>query len=375
MPQWRAALDAVQRRHPLLSARIDGSDPTAPMFVRSAGRRIPLRIVPASDNLRWRAELADELRRPFDPGQAPLMRAVVVLGHQQTILMLVAHHSIADGISLMFVIRDILRVLVGERLEALPVTPAQETLLEDVTIQPLEFTRGALPAASVRQAPAIFRSKDTPNVALDRVRFSAGFTALLRLRAREQATTVHGALCAALVLAWRKTYPTRADAPVRVASPIDIRDYLGVSDACGNFLASGIVAFEPDVAAQFWDLARIAKARLLPAERLSQIVTVSEDLSRIVESGLDPQAAADFYAQTVPCDIVVTNIGPVPLAATYKHLRLDAVWGPIALPHLHRSTVIGATCVNGSLCLTQTSLEPFSALLQTAEELLMSAAR
>jgi hypothetical protein len=68
-------------------------------------------------------------------------------------------------------------------------------------------------------------------------------------------------------------------------------------------------------------------------------------------------------------------MGPLPLASTYKHLRLEAVWGPIALPHLHRSTVIGATCANGSLCLTQTSLDPYSALLQTAEETLMAVTR
>jgi len=41
---WRAALDAVQRRHPLLSVCIEGKEGSTLHFSHTAGAPIPLRI-------------------------------------------------------------------------------------------------------------------------------------------------------------------------------------------------------------------------------------------------------------------------------------------------------------------------------------------
>ena len=50
--QWRDALDAVQQRHPLLSAYIDTTFNRVPHFRRVTGQRIPLRVV-TSPRARW----------------------------------------------------------------------------------------------------------------------------------------------------------------------------------------------------------------------------------------------------------------------------------------------------------------------------------
>jgi hypothetical protein len=49
-----------------------------------------------------------ELATPFDPGRAPLVRAVLMREHHRATLILTAHHSIADDLSLSFAIRDTL---------------------------------------------------------------------------------------------------------------------------------------------------------------------------------------------------------------------------------------------------------------------------
>ena len=58
--QWRDALDAVQQRHPLLSACIDTTFNRVPYFRRVTSQRIPLRVV-TSPNVRWQREIAEEV--------------------------------------------------------------------------------------------------------------------------------------------------------------------------------------------------------------------------------------------------------------------------------------------------------------------------
>jgi Condensation domain len=117
---WREALDRVQERHPILSVCIEGSPGSVPRFRQEDAAPIPLRIVEGDPKTHWEGEVGEELATPFDPNRAPLIRAVLIQGSRDTAFILVAHHSIADGLSLAYTIRDTLSTLSGELLEPLP---------------------------------------------------------------------------------------------------------------------------------------------------------------------------------------------------------------------------------------------------------------
>ena len=110
--QWRDALDAVQKRRPLLSAGIDTTFNRVPHFRRVTSQRIPLRLV-TSPFARWQREIAEEVNDPSTPDQAPLFRAVLL--HQQIhcTFILSSHHAVCDGCSRIFLQRDILLALSG----------------------------------------------------------------------------------------------------------------------------------------------------------------------------------------------------------------------------------------------------------------------
>ena len=91
---------------------------------------IPLRILEDEPELRWEAEVGTELATPFDPSQAPLIRAVLIQGDRDAAFMLVAHHSIADGLSLTYAIRDTLDALAGRSLRPLPWLPSQDDMMQ-----------------------------------------------------------------------------------------------------------------------------------------------------------------------------------------------------------------------------------------------------
>jgi hypothetical protein len=126
---WRDALNLVQLRHPLLSVCIETSEDCRPHFRRETAP-IPLRVVQGNNAAqRWESEIELELSIPFNARQAPLVRAVLLHEADQAVFILVAHHSIADGVSIAFVIRDVLQALSRNPIGLLPLLPAHEEIL------------------------------------------------------------------------------------------------------------------------------------------------------------------------------------------------------------------------------------------------------
>src|SRR5258707_11833828 len=99
---WRDALDAVQRRHPILSTSINRNEEGQPALYQVDAAPIPLRVVDGSVQEHWELELDSEMALPFTPEQAPLIRTVLIHKPQSAVLIMVAHHSIADGMALAF---------------------------------------------------------------------------------------------------------------------------------------------------------------------------------------------------------------------------------------------------------------------------------
>jgi hypothetical protein len=231
---WRRALDRLQMRHPILSVCIGGEPGSVPSFRQADATPIPLRIVQDEPELRWEAEVGKELATPFDPSQAPLIRAVLIHGARDAAFMLVAHHSIADGLSLAYAIRDTLDALAGRSLRPLPWLPSQDDMMNasDSLADGQEQDQAEAPT------PAVYRRQDNARPTVKGLRLSPGLTASVRERARQEGTTVHGALCAALVLASREVFAAWRDIPLRILSPINVGE-AGGGGGVGQMTSTG----------------------------------------------------------------------------------------------------------------------------------------
>jgi hypothetical protein len=208
---WRRALDHLQKRHPILSACISGEPGSVPSFREAEATPIPLRIVEDEPELRWEAEVGEELATPFNSRQAPLIRAVLIQGARDAAFMLVAHHSIADGLSLPYAIRDTLDACAGRSLEPLPRLPSQDDMMnvsDNLADYQVQDQAGAM-------TPAIYRPRGNARPTVKGLRLSPSLASKLRDRARLEGTTVHGALCAALVFASREVSAAWREIPVR----------------------------------------------------------------------------------------------------------------------------------------------------------------
>jgi hypothetical protein len=358
--QWRDALDAVQRRHPLLSACIDTTFNRVPHFRRVTGQRIPLCVV-TSSNARWQRQIAEEVNEPFTPDQAPLFRAVLLHQETHSTFILSSHHAVCDGSSRIFLLRDILLALSGHALEALPLTPSREILFG---AQQRTSTEPGLPSFAA-QRPLL------PYV--EGIKFVSERTTALQRRARQEGVTIHAAISAALTIAGRAIDKNWRNNPLRIMSPAEIRDILGLEDQCMVSFGGGEISIAPGGSMTFWHLARSAKDGLSAVKSRENISRMIDLQSTAVSSNLSVEQAFQLKRNAFNAQVMFSNLGRLPFDSTFGLLKLETLWAPCALRGIEGEQTLGAVTVNGSLHLTHTSPAPIPGLLAGIEEELRKA--
>jgi hypothetical protein len=358
--RWRDALDVVQERHPLLSACIDTTFNRVPQFRRVTGQRIPIRVI-TSPNARWQREIAEEVSEPFTPDEAPLFRAVLLHQETQSIFILSSHHAVSDGFSLIFLLRDILRALSGHALEALPLTPSREIIFG---AQQRTSTEPGLPSLAA-QRPLL------PHV--DGIKLTREETAALQRRAREEGVTIHAAISAALTIAGRAIDESWRNNLLRIMSPAEIRDILGLKDQCMVSLGGGEISIAPGGSMTFWELARFAKDGLSAVKSKENISRMIDLQSTAVSSNLTVEQAFQLKRNAFNAQVMFSNLGRLPFDSSFGPLNLETLWAPCALRGIDGEQTLGAVSVNGSLHLTHTSPAPIPGLLAGVEEVLRKA--
>ncbi|MFM0123848.1 condensation domain-containing protein [Paraburkholderia sp. RL18-101-BIB-B] len=368
---WRQALDALQRRHPLLSTAITLSSNGLPYFEVPSVQEIPLRF--AADAMwveraiatEWLdSQMADELAEPFDTESAPLIRAVLAHCEQRSVVLLVGNHAICDGLSLSLCFRDLLRSLNGEHLEPLPIPKSLDQLcgISTETSQPVPPGEGI-------QYP-----RDTPRV--HRVKLSADLTERIILRARAEHTTMHGALCSAMVHAgWNASAEWR-EKSLRIFSPVDVRSVFGIGDdQCGLFLASSSVVIERNASESFWAVARQATQGLNVPGARGAICAQTQGQRKLLNSGLDAVGAVKIRQNALARDIMLTNMGRLRFQTEIGRFKLTSMWGPLALSGYPGDHTVGVATVEGSAHLTLASRSPLPSMLELAEVILIAASK
>src|SRR6266436_5027671 len=369
--QWQDALDRVCRQSALIWSRIGPDERGAPVFTPVPYGSIPLHVVENAMS-EWTAHVAGQLDQRFDASRAPLLRATLLHGADRSVIILCVHHSVADGLALSFLMRDVLRVFAGEPVRLSTETASIEHLVaarrSTLAMPQAEATHTARP-------PMPYRPLDGSTPRVEAVRLTRGTTRSLRERARVERSTLHGALCAALTEAASTLVPGWSDVPLRVLSPIDVRKRMLSSSEHIGLCVTAVILDDESSTQDFWSMARSFSDRLEPAksvEGISALVGMVHDLVSPIST---VQQAQEFLAQGFGAEILLTNLGAVEFKDTYGPLTLHALWGPSVHTGFAMGQTVGAVTVGDQLHLLHTSYEPASGLLGEASSLLNAALR
>jgi len=355
---WRDALESVRRRHPLLQVGIDVDESAIPFFRHNPDARIPLTVVALPDR-GLEALVEDELARPFELTDEVLIRAVLVHDPMRSSLVLSVHHSIGDGMSVTYMLRDLLHALAGKDLVTLPLPVSQEAL------RPL--------AGAPHEALQPQSLNDRPTRTLDRVRANLRVrmhalpgelgTRLLE-RAREERTSVHGAIVAAFVLEGVAREPQWRGAPVRVLSPINVRSLIGREEDFALSISTALGHFDPEIAGEFWALARDVTANLATARSAEGFGATCDGLTAFVAEQPGVAGVAAFEPNYFPVELMVSNLGQVPYDTYVGAFRLEALWGPSVFVGIEGEQMIGVCSIGSTIRLVQNSFSPLDGLLE-----------
>ena len=363
--QWAAALNTVQKIHPMLSVGIRQEKDTSLWFEHRPGQPIPFRVVVGKEGLRWEEELEKELSLPFENDAAPLMRAVLVHYPDKSYIILAAHHSIADGLSLSYIIRDLLEVLRGKALTPFAFPPSVDQLLGltgeagDKTTDDRGLLKGPPFMAGRTPLRLVEKTKIVPRVYTQRL--TPELTARLIRLSHEEGCTVHGAVISALVSAGRSVFPKWKEKAVRVLSPMSVRNLSGAGEECALRLGAKWMAFQPEENRSFWDLARNVRTCITEAARLETIKEDTTGLRKFVD-GMDV-AGSGAVSERFNRELVVSNIGRVGYDTRFGWLRLTALWGPSIHSGFEDEFSMALCTVEDSCCMVVTSREPNGQLL------------
>jgi hypothetical protein len=237
---FRPALDQAQARHQMLSVFVADVTGRGPCFFRS-DRPIDIKLVPFAEESDWRSVVQHELAAPFSDGEAPLMRMTVLHGADRATLVLTFPHAASDGLSGMHVVQDLMEALSGRSLQKLPDLMPLEALAAKALLPPgASIAPRPLPGIDADALRAIVARPlwrpfegDRPRVST--VEFDQVFSTLLHRRSKAKGTTVHGALCAALV---RSVAQSEGKEAYTITSPVSLRAMLGIEERCCGLLLS-----------------------------------------------------------------------------------------------------------------------------------------
>lgn len=364
----RAALDAVQRRHPQLSVHVEDRAGTRLGFYRAADVAPVELTVRRGPELAWQAAAAEELTRPFDRSRAPLMRAVLLQSASRSALLLTFDHTVADGISSTVVLRDVIAVLNGEALTSLPVPQPQEHVVTQAfeSVEPLAFTAPDDPRMST---PSVIRPFDGTPTNVRAMAMTHADTARLVARCRAESTTVHAALVVAMC---RVRATDRGEGFIRVLSPINLRPILGIDGGCVMCIVPTATGHTPWDGTPFWEQARAMTAHLEVARSPSGIRTASVALEQMITIDAETADAEQLFSRISPWEIMVTNLGVQNLDGA-KPLRPTAVWGPVVVSQTDGEYLTGVTTYEGGLRMVTCGYSVPASFLKGVGDALMAA--
>lgn len=364
--QWKKAMNAVQKRYPLLSASIRKVPGERPFFEKTPGVSIPVRIDPLTNSMALEEAMEEELQKPFGASGGPLTRATLYHARDRAVVLFATHHASLDGKSHLLLVQDLLAAVAGEHPgDPLDVLPGLGQLLG------LPGPPGyAKKLSEGPVAPEDDAGVDVFQVRVQRLQLTEEETAVLLWRARKEKTTVHAALVAALALAGQRYSDAWEVGPVRCLSPIDMRKALGIPDAAGLLISlhQGIVP-TPD-RGSFWDIARAVRDDMLPAQTPDAARQV---LCAVASSLAEEHNARDLYSSVLngPMlhELLLTNYAGYRVRSEYGDLTLENLFtgSASAMPDRQKVSVL---TVNGRLGMTLVSRNVFPTLLEDARDIL-----
>jgi NRPS condensation-like uncharacterized protein len=355
----------------------------------------PLRVQDGCADMDWQHMIEEELGEPFDLFTGPAFRLTLLHGTGFSDLVMTAHHGLADGMSGVYLLHDLLCSLgdSGRPLES----PILSPILFDnipqwvrshprVRAQDL-FLRAVM--LFLRVSSRLRRNKDKAAVSLENpppwkrfrvltAALSTAQTARLVAGCKSRDVSVHAAVCAA----WLKAIVLQGIGGKKrvrkISSPINLRERLSVSvgEAFGPYMSNIVNQANCAPERDFWEVAR-ELMRGLTRETVGErpfmwLLMMEANALNLPEADI-AWVTSEFSRKPIDYDFSISNLGRLNWPSHFGTLEVQAVYGP-AVNTSEQEKTIGIITFAGQMTFTFT-FRDFVLDAKTAKQLLALALR
>jgi len=383
------ALIALKKIHALLHVRIKIEDSGNAWFERIPYNNFDIQVVSNISDLTWQKIAEREHMRYFDIFKGPLIRFTLLQSNNTTELIICAHHAICDGISLSYLLRDLLLAINNpddldhSRLSR-PFVPVIDSknipnrLFSPLKLKLIQFLNQKWQKQNFKITPENLNElhhrywKKYSGVGVLQCQFSQEKTSLLINACRNHKITIHSALVTALIIAQAELQNKNESSLNYFHMPVNIRNRLliPISNEDLAFFASTIIFNHKAISksdTKFWEI----------ASKIHQIIQKglkSPTLFRLFGlMYLEPTLIDASYYQLfhmidhkiikilikimgigkIVAGCSLTNIGVVDIPRQYGKFTLNAIFGPSVFSEILQK-IFSACTFDGQMNLTIT---------------------
>ncbi|MEA2000307.1 MAG: condensation domain-containing protein, partial [Actinomycetota bacterium] len=271
------AVEKVQQRHTNLRVRLEDDDRHNPWFTTEGAAAIPIKVVPRESADQWIRVAREMGKIPFEFEKRPAIRFVLVQSEEVSELVVMCHHILGDGLSLAYLVRDLLEHL-GDPSREVTVLPDPAPVSPET--MPCDLSLNSVVRYVIRRInrkweadPVYFDQHDyellteaywqTYDHQMEMVELSETETVGLVERCRRERVTVNTALAAAFAGAQSIVLGEKRYEP-ELAVAADLRGRLRqpVGEVMGFYAGVATHRYEHNPKVGFWDNARKLHAKL-----------------------------------------------------------------------------------------------------------------
>lgn len=272
-----AAVGKVQQRHTNLRVRLEDDDRHNPWFTTEGAGSIPVEVISRESAEQWIGVVREAGTVPFDFEKGPPIRVFLVRSDEVSDLIVMCHHIVCDGMSLAYLVRDLLEHLADPSLQVTvlpdPVPVGPGTMPGDISLNPI--VRYAIRRMNKKwdADPVYFDQHDyellteaywqTYDHRLAAIELSRTETTELVERCRREQVTVNTALTVAFAAAQSiELGEGRYEPKLGVAADLRSRLRQPAGEVMGFYAGVATLSYEYDAKLGFWDNARKLHAKL-----------------------------------------------------------------------------------------------------------------
>jgi NRPS condensation-like uncharacterized protein len=350
--ELRQALEKTQHRHPLLNVKVTLDESKIPWFKKNSVQ-IPIRIIERIHAEQWKRVVEQELKNPFDPNEPPLIRISLVEGGNICELIITCDHTIADGKSIVFLLKDILQYL-GTPDQPVIQLPPRNSYEEILFQRKSDGTAYSETLSQTKTRPKI-PENSCPSICTWLL--TEWETATIIEGCKKERVTVHAGICAAFLLSMADS---QARKNLKCLSPVDIRGLFSeINDDFGYYFTAVNTehSITPDLS--IWDLAHSVKSQINEKIAPSNFFARLPELEAFLSTSPSHKEAVEMMDAVNEHDFLISNLGKLDIPEEYGKLKLVAIYGPSLMSHVDRDLIVGVMTFRDRMSLTITYSESF----------------